>query len=56
MWLYPLPAVLALAGWIYVFASAGTQAIAFGVVSLLAGAAVYLARARWQADWPFAKA
>jgi amino acid transporter len=56
MWLYPLPALLALAGWIYVFMSAGAAAIAFGVVSLLAGVVVYLARARWQADWPFAKA
>jgi len=43
MWLYPLPALLALAGWIYVFLSAGGPAIAFGVVSLGAGIAVYAA-------------
>ncbi|HLW37123.1 MAG TPA: APC family permease [Candidatus Eremiobacteraceae bacterium] len=56
MWAYPLPALIALVGWIYIFASAGLQAIVFGVVSLLAGAAVYLVRAARMKDWPYAKA
>jgi amino acid transporter len=42
MWLFPLPALLALAGWIYVFAGAGTPAIAFGLTSLAAGVLVFL--------------
>jgi amino acid transporter len=41
MWCYPLPALVALAGWIYVFCSAGTPAICFGIVSIVAGIAVY---------------
>jgi amino acid transporter len=56
MWLYPLPAFVALVGWIYVFASAGNAAIAYGVVSLLVGAAVFFVRARVKREWPFADA
>jgi amino acid transporter len=46
MWLFPLPALLALAGWCYVFVSAGGPAIAFGLLTLAAGAALYLTRMR----------
>jgi amino acid transporter len=53
MWLYPLPALIALAGWVYVFLSAGFGAIAFGIVSLAAGALVFLVRAWRSRDWPF---
>lgn len=48
MWLFPLPALLALGGWLYVFASSGTGAIVFGLASLFAGAIVYIvSRARF---------
>lgn len=48
MWMFPLPALVALAGWIYIFCSAGTAAIIFGVVSLMVGACVYfVAAVRW---------
>ena len=42
MLLYPLPALIALCGWIFVFGSAGWGAIAFGLVSLSAGALVFM--------------
>jgi len=45
MWLYPLPALVALAGWIYIFCSAGRPAIVFGLLSVAAGAAVYFVSA-----------
>jgi hypothetical protein len=41
MWLYPLPALVALAGWAYIFCSAGWVAILFGVLVVSAGAGVY---------------
>ncbi|MGD0472960.1 MAG: APC family permease [Candidatus Velthaea sp.] len=53
MWLYPLPAFIALAGWVFVFCSAGLAAISFGVVTLALGAAVYLIRAAQSQRWPF---
>ncbi len=54
MWAYPLPAVISLVGYIYVFLSLGTAFILFGVGTLLAGAAVYLGIAKQQREWPFA--
>jgi len=53
MWLYPLPALIALAGWLYAFTAAGREAILFGLLTLTAGAAVYLAQARASKSWPF---
>jgi amino acid transporter len=45
MWLYPAPALVALAGWIFVFATSGGKVIGFGLVTLGAGVVAYLA---WQ--------
>lgn len=41
MWFYPLPALIALAGWIYIFCSSGSPAILFGIAGIAAGAIVY---------------
>ena len=54
MWLFPLPALLAAVGWVFIFFSAGTAAIEFGVLTVLAGATVYFVRARVRREWPFA--
>jgi amino acid transporter len=56
MWLYPVPALLALAGWLYIFAAAGTIAIVFGVISIAAGAVVFFLRAARAHEWPFGTA
>ncbi len=53
MWLYPLPALISLAGYVYVFSSLGSRFIAFGVLTLLAGTVVYLVAAWRQGQWPF---
>jgi amino acid transporter len=54
MWLYPLPCALALAGWLYVYAMAGGVFIVLGLVTLLAGALVFLAWSWRTGQWPFA--
>ncbi len=41
MWLYPLPAVLALVGWLYIFGTAEVGYIAYGVATLVAGLAAF---------------
>ncbi len=56
MWFYPLPALVALAGWLYAFAYTGTRAIELGVGWLLVGVGAYLFTARAQRRWPFAAA
>jgi hypothetical protein len=42
MWLYPLPPLIALAGWIFVFATSGAEAILFGLGTLALGLGVYV--------------
>jgi amino acid transporter len=54
--LYPLPVAVALAAWLFLFWSSGTVAMAFGLATLAAGAAIYLIRARYRRAWPFALA
>jgi amino acid transporter len=46
MWLYPLPSILALAGWLYLYVSARLLYIALGAATLVAGLAVYLVWSR----------
>jgi len=55
MWFYPLPALISLAGYIYVFSSLGLYFIFFGLGTLMVGVVVYLFVARSQGEWPFAK-
>ncbi len=51
--LFPLPPLIALAGWIFLFFSTGPVAIAFGLGTLMLGAVVFLVRARLVRSWPF---
>lgn len=60
MWLYPLPALFALVGWLGVFVTPGLQpggwkfmAYAFGTIGL--GFTAYLSMAYWKHEWPFAE-
>ncbi|HEY4440784.1 MAG TPA: APC family permease, partial [Candidatus Elarobacter sp.] len=52
-WLFPLPALVALAGWLFAFSAAGTWPIVFGVLTLVCGCAAYLAFAKRSSSWPF---
>jgi len=46
MWLFPLPAILSVAGYAYVFAASGWQYILYGLITLAAGVVVYFAAVR----------
>ncbi|HLH58172.1 MAG TPA: APC family permease [Streptosporangiaceae bacterium] len=52
-WLYPLPSVAALAGWIYVYSSAGRVPIELSVAWVAAGVVAYIIWARVTTTWPF---
>lgn len=56
MWLFPLPALIALAGWILAYSYTGALAIVIGLIWLVAGAILFLTLARAQRCWPFAVA
>lgn len=53
MWLYPLPALVALLGWIFVFATTQYRVILFGVGVLALGGVAFLLWSRTTRDWPF---
>jgi amino acid transporter len=53
-WLYPIPSLLALVGWIYVYKSATTQSIVLSLVWILGGVLAFLVWARINRSWPFA--
>jgi amino acid transporter len=56
MWLYPIPSLIALAGWIFVFATSDVKVILFGLGTLLLGVLVFVGWS-WRARrWPFADA
>ena len=41
MWGYPLPAIVALGGWLFVFATSGLELIGLGLMTLLAGVGAF---------------
>ena len=56
MWLYPVPVVLAIAGWIAVFISTGRRPMLASLAAMVAGILVYMGRARMLQQWPFEEA
>lgn len=54
VWLYPVPLVLALAGWIFLFATTDPFVILFGLVLLALGGVAFLFWSRQTRRWPFA--
>ena len=54
MWLYPLPCVVALGGWLFVYASSKWLFIGIGFATLLAGVVAFLIWTKKQKTWPFA--
>jgi amino acid transporter len=55
MWLYPLPALLALLGWIFVFLTSGKQPILYSLLALALGIAAFLIWSKSRRSWPFAE-
>jgi amino acid transporter len=56
MYLYPLPAAVAFFGWGYVFLSAGTKYIAYGLLTLAFGGVAFIIMSKKRRSWPFAVA
>jgi basic amino acid/polyamine antiporter, APA family len=56
MWLYPVPGVISIAGWLYVLVTAAPKSLVFAGAIFLAGTTVYLIRAHRNGEWPFSAA
>jgi fructoselysine transporter len=52
MWLYPLPAVLTIFGWVWLFWQTGA-ARKWGLLEIALGVLAFLIRARMMRQWPF---
>jgi amino acid transporter len=52
-WLYPVPSILALAGWIYIFQASGWAAIRIAIIWTVLGIIAFLIWARAEHVWPF---
>ena len=53
MWLYPLPALVALLGWLFLFVTSGVQQMLYSVVALATGVAAFLIWSKCRHSWPF---
>jgi len=53
MWLYPVPAFVALAGWAFIFATTGPGVMLFGLGLLLLGVVSFFLWSRRIGAWPF---
>jgi amino acid transporter len=51
---FPLPAIVALLGWIYIVISGRPLYIAIGITMAAAGSCIYLLQAKRREEWPFA--
>jgi fructoselysine transporter len=52
MWLYPLPVILTIFGWIWLFLRTG-KAVWWGLLVIILGLAIYLVRSKVRREWPF---
>ncbi|MGB6715618.1 MAG: hypothetical protein WBE47_01575, partial [Candidatus Acidiferrales bacterium] len=52
MWLFPIPAVLAIILWLALFIATGKRML-FGVIAIAAGMVVFLIRSKGLKQWPF---
>jgi amino acid transporter len=54
MWLYPLPALVALLGWIFLFVTSGWHLMLYSLLALATGVVAFLVWSKNRESWPFA--
>ena len=53
IWLYPLPSLIALAGWVFIYLTLDHKIIMVSLVALAVGVVSFLAWSRGSSKWPF---
>lgn len=56
MWLYPIPGIVSLFGWLFVLGTATPKSLMFALAVLVIGSAAYAIRAKRRREWPFRNA
>jgi amino acid transporter len=53
IWLYPLPSLIALAGWLFIYLTLDLKIILFSLAALATGVVGFLVWSRYTSKWPF---
>ncbi|HUR47712.1 MAG TPA: APC family permease [Candidatus Saccharimonadales bacterium] len=53
VWLYPIPALIAVLGWAFIFATMDSQIILYSSIALIVGLLAFLGWSRYSRSWPF---
>lgn len=53
IWLYPVPVLLALVGWIFLLLTTDKPTLLYAALALVAGVVFFLVWSRWTRRWPF---
>jgi basic amino acid/polyamine antiporter, APA family len=53
MWLYPIPGLISILGWIYILTTSSPGSLVFALAVFAVGTAAYLIRAKHRREWPF---
>ena len=53
MWLYPLPSLVALLGWVFIFVTTSKKVIAFSLGALVLGLLCFVVWSWQRKTWPF---
>jgi hypothetical protein len=53
-WLYPVPCIVALIGWVYVYVAASTLSLILSGAWIVVGLVIFMVWAKRNKAWPFA--
>ena len=53
MWLYPLPGIAIILGWVYILGTSNRRSLLLGVAVFAVGSIAFFVRARLRREWPF---
>ena len=53
MWLFPIPGIISVLGWLYLLGTAKAKSLLFAFAVLLIGSAVFFVRSKIRHEWPF---
>ena len=53
MWLFPVPGIISILGWLYILGTAAAGSLIFAVIVLVAGSLIFFVRSRLRHEWPF---
>jgi basic amino acid/polyamine antiporter, APA family len=54
MWLYPVPGIISILGWLYILSTAARKSLIFALLVFAIGSLIYIIRAKIRCEWPWA--